>query len=60
MHSPMSLPRYSTATTAALRLRVNAHKLVEYPQEAAACFQRFAERLQQLHKEQGELRRGVL
>ena len=45
---------------AALRLRVNAHKLAEHPQEAAACFQRFAERLQQLHKKQGELRRDVL
>ena len=43
----------------ALRLRVNAHKLAEHPQEAAACFHRFAERLQQLHKKQGELRRDV-
>ena len=45
---------------AALRLRVNAHKLGERPQEAAACFHRFATRLQQLHKKQGELRREVL
>jgi hypothetical protein len=45
---------------AALRLRVNAHRLAEHPQEAAACFHRFAERLQQLHKKQGELRRDVL
>jgi hypothetical protein len=45
---------------AALRLRVTAHKLAEHPQEAAACFHRFAERPQQLHKKQGELRRDVL
>ena len=45
---------------AALRLRVNAHKLSEHPQEAAACFHRFAMRLQQLYKKQGELRREVL
>jgi hypothetical protein len=45
---------------AALRLRVSAHKLGEHPQEAAACFHRFAMRMQQLHKKQGELRREVL
>ena len=45
---------------AALRLRVKAHKLAKNPQEAAACFGRFAERLQQRHKKQGELRRDVL
>ena len=45
---------------AALRLRLNAHQLGEHPQEAAACFNRFAMRMQQLHKKQGELRREVL
>ena len=45
---------------AALRLRVNAHRVAQHPQQAAACFERFAMRLQQLHKKQGELRREVL
>ena len=45
---------------AALRLRVNAHRVAQHPQQAAACFERFAMRLQQLHKRQGGLRREVL
>ena len=45
---------------AALRLRVNAHRVAQHPQQAAACFERFAMRLQQLQKKQGELRREVL
>lgn len=45
---------------AALRLRLNAHRVAQHPQQAAACLDRFAMRLQQLHKKQGELRREVL
>jgi hypothetical protein len=44
----------------ALRIRVDAHKLGKHPQEAAACFHRFAMRMQQLHKKQSQVRREVL
>ena len=45
---------------AALRLRVNAHRVAQHPQQAAACLDRLAMRMQQLHRKQGELRREVL
>ena len=45
---------------AALRLRMNAHRVAQHPQEAADCFHRLALRMQQLHKKQGELRREVV
>lgn len=43
----------------ALRLRSNAMKLGSKPKEAAACFSRFAWRLDQLATMEGERRRKI-
>ena len=45
---------------AALRFRVSAHRIAPHPQQAAASFDRFAMRMQQLHRKQAELRREVI